>query len=99
MEYFGLGTGAFSQLTRKFMQEEFNDKTPNVDGTRLVETRAELHASVLNHYRYYSYGASLEPSSWSVFAMSHSIIKEMEGDLNDGLVRYSRPDRYSIPPC
>lgn len=37
--------------------------------------------------RYYSYGASLEPSSWSVFAKSHAIIKQMEGGLNDGLVR------------
>ncbi|PVI06713.1 alpha/beta-hydrolase [Periconia macrospinosa] len=72
MEYFGLETGAFSQLTRKFMQEEFNEKTPDVEGIK-----------------YYSYGASLEPSSWSVFAMSHSIIKEMEGGLNDGLVSVS----------
>ncbi|KAH7138643.1 Alpha/Beta hydrolase protein [Dendryphion nanum] len=36
--------------------------------------------------RYYSYGASLEPSSWSVFAASHSIIKRIEGGVNDGLV-------------
>ncbi|KAJ4292743.1 lipase 2 [Kalmusia sp. IMI 367209] len=69
MEYFGLETGAFSQLTRKYMQEEFNDKTPDVEGIR-----------------YYSYGASLEPSRWSVFALSHSIIKQQEGGLNDGLV-------------
>ncbi|KAF1954528.1 alpha/beta-hydrolase [Byssothecium circinans] len=72
MEYFGLETGAFSQLTRNFMQGEFNDKTPDVDGIK-----------------YYSYGASLEPSAWSVFAKSHSIIKEMEGGLNDGLVSVS----------
>lgn len=37
--------------------------------------------------RYYSYGASLEPSRWSVFAPSHAIIKPVEG-INDGLVRY-----------
>lgn len=35
--------------------------------------------------KYYSYGASLEPSTWSVFAPSHAIIKSTEG-LNDGLV-------------
>ncbi|KAF2246963.1 alpha/beta-hydrolase [Trematosphaeria pertusa] len=69
MDYFGLETGAFSQLTRRYMQGEFNDKTPNVRGIR-----------------YYSYGASLEPSFWSVFAASHAIIKNMEGGLNDGLV-------------
>jgi triacylglycerol lipase len=34
MEYFGLETGAFSQLTRKYMQTEFNPKTPNVEGIR-----------------------------------------------------------------
>lgn len=34
MEYFGLETGAFSQLTRKFMLSEFNNKTPNVDGIK-----------------------------------------------------------------
>jgi triacylglycerol lipase len=30
----------------------------------------------------------LEPSSWSVFALSHSVIKQREGGINDGLVRY-----------
>lgn len=35
--------------------------------------------------KYYSYGASLEPNKWSVFAPSHAIIKSTEG-LNDGLV-------------
>ncbi|KAH6878673.1 Alpha/Beta hydrolase protein [Alternaria rosae] len=35
--------------------------------------------------KYYSYGASLEPTRWSVFAPSHGIIKAKEG-LNDGLV-------------
>ena len=70
MSYVGLETDAFSQLTRKFMKEEFNSKTPDVEGIK-----------------YYSYGASLEPSSWSVFTMSHAIIKEMEGGPNDGLVR------------
>jgi triacylglycerol lipase len=37
--------------------------------------------------KYYSYGASLEPARWSVFAPSHAIIKPKEG-VNDGLVRY-----------
>lgn len=35
--------------------------------------------------KYYSYGASLEPNKWSVFAASHTIVKRTEG-LNDGLV-------------
>jgi hypothetical protein len=35
-ETFGLETGAFSQLTRKYMNEEFNPKTPNVDDVKYV---------------------------------------------------------------
>lgn len=69
MEYFGLETGAFSQLTREYMTTNFNPKTPNIPDVK-----------------YYSYGASLEPSRWSVFAPSHAIIKPIEG-VNDGLVR------------
>lgn len=34
MEYFGFETGAFSQLTTKYMKENFNPKTPNVDSIR-----------------------------------------------------------------
>jgi triacylglycerol lipase len=34
MEYFGLETGAFSQLTRTYMQGEFNEKTPDVPGIK-----------------------------------------------------------------
>ncbi|KAF2140006.1 uncharacterized protein K452DRAFT_299970 [Aplosporella prunicola CBS 121167] len=69
LEFFGFETGAFSQLTRKYMQEEFNPKTPDREGVR-----------------YYSYGASLEPTYWSVFRPSHDIIKVLEEEQNDGLV-------------
>lgn len=34
MEAFGLETGAFSQLTRKYMDEKFNPKTPDVEGVK-----------------------------------------------------------------
>jgi triacylglycerol lipase len=34
LEMFGLETGAFSQLTRKYMRENFNPKTPDVSGIR-----------------------------------------------------------------
>lgn len=69
MEYFGLETGAFSQLTQEYMKNNFNPKTPDIPDVK-----------------YYSYGASLEPTRWSVFAPSHSIVKAKEG-INDGLVR------------
>ncbi|KAJ5681472.1 Arrestin-like N-terminal [Penicillium maclennaniae] len=61
-------TGAFSQLTRKYMSETFNPNTPDVDGVR-----------------YFSYGAAVQPSIWSVFRLSHKILAQMEGP-NDGLV-------------
>jgi hypothetical protein len=32
LEFFGFETGAFSQLTRKYMQENFNQKTPDREG-------------------------------------------------------------------
>ena len=48
-----------------------------------------IGSKIDRNIRYYSYGASLEPSSWSVFALSHSIIKQREGGINDGLVRYN----------
>jgi triacylglycerol lipase len=70
MEYFGFETGAFSQLTRDYMKNSFNPRTPDIADVK-----------------YYSYGASLEPNRWSVFAASHAIVKQTEG-LNDGLVRY-----------
>jgi len=38
-----------------------------------------------NDYRYYSYGASLDPGLLSVFRQSHRIVKAVEGS-NDGLV-------------
>ena len=69
LEYFGLETAAFSQLTGKYMREEFNPNTPDVTGIN-----------------YYSYGASLEPTRLSIFRPSHSVIRELEGAPNDGLV-------------
>lgn len=69
LEFIGFETGAFSQLTRQYMQEQFNPKTPDADGVR-----------------YFSYGASLEPTFWSIFRPSHRIIKRIEGAPNDGLV-------------
>lgn len=35
--------------------------------------------------RYFSYGAAVQPSIWSLFRLSHKILAQMEGP-NDGLV-------------
>ncbi|RAH49462.1 triglyceride lipase [Aspergillus brunneoviolaceus CBS 621.78] len=35
--------------------------------------------------RYFSYGASMQPSFWSVFRLSHRLLQQVEG-YNDGLV-------------
>lgn len=71
-------TGAFGQLTRKYMAEEFNPQTPDVEGVR-----------------YFSYGATVQPTLWSAFRHSHRIVMEAEGP-NDGLVsvRSSRWGTY-----
>jgi hypothetical protein len=34
LEFIGFETGAFSQLTRRYVQEQFNPKTPDADGVR-----------------------------------------------------------------
>lgn len=52
----------------------------------------------IHDVKYYSYGASLEPSRWSVFAASHAIVKRTEG-LNDGLVRYALAYRGTRHIC
>lgn len=39
----------------------------------------------LSQCRYYSYGATVDPSFWSVFRQSHRIVEREEGP-NDGLV-------------
>lgn len=36
-------------------------------------------------FSYFSYGATIEPTLWSVFRQSHRIIEEHEGP-NDGMV-------------
>ena len=39
--------------------------------------------------KYFSYGASLNPTIWSIFAYSHVVIKKLERADNDGLVSVS----------
>ncbi|KAI9825027.1 MAG: hypothetical protein M1826_007105 [Phylliscum demangeonii] len=68
LEFLHMESGAFSQLTRRYMEENFNPKTPDLPGVR-----------------YFSYGASVEPSWLSVFRHSHGVIERTEGP-NDGLV-------------
>ncbi|KAL2003056.1 hypothetical protein VTN02DRAFT_5134 [Thermoascus thermophilus] len=67
-ERLNINTGAFNQLTCKYMEEEFNPNTPDVEDVR-----------------YFSYGATFQPSFWSVFRHPHRILEEKEGP-NDGLV-------------
>lgn len=92
LEYLRMESGAFSQLTRRYMQEEFNPKTPDRTGIRcvlrvnlvvLLEEECRSHMSHVK--RYYSYGATVEPTLFSVFRHSHRIVEREEGP-NDGLV-------------
>jgi triacylglycerol lipase len=68
LDNLGINHGAFCQLTRKYMKEEFNPKTPDKEGVR-----------------YFSYGATVNPSIWSAFRQPGRIMTQEEGP-NDGLV-------------
>ncbi len=47
----GYSTGAFNQLTRKYMQEEFNPKTPDKEGVRYFSYGATAHPGFLSAFR------------------------------------------------
>lgn len=52
LEKFGLETGAFTQLTRKYMAENFNPKTPDLEGVKyavdpIYRCFAYIHLQVL----------------------------------------------------
>jgi triacylglycerol lipase len=51
MERIGLGTGAFQQLTRSYMQNEFNPATPDADGTKYFSYGASFHAPLWSAFR------------------------------------------------
>jgi triacylglycerol lipase len=48
---FGVNTGAFSQLTRKYMREEFNPKTPDLPGVRYFSYGAILRPALWSAFR------------------------------------------------
>jgi triacylglycerol lipase len=86
LQSIGIETGAFSQLTRRYMQEDFNPRTPDLEGVRFVNSFKGLIADICWLVsRYFSYGATVEPAIWSAFRQSHRIIEREEGP-NDGLV-------------
>ena len=66
----GWDSGAFAQLTRKYMIEEFNDKTPDDPQVRYFSYGAML----VN-----------KPPLLSPFRLSHRLLEQLEGP-NDGLV-------------
>lgn len=45
LEFFGLESGAFSQLTREYMINNFNPKTPDLPGVKLVNLSNEPYTS------------------------------------------------------
>ncbi|KAK1776118.1 Alpha/Beta hydrolase protein [Copromyces sp. CBS 386.78] len=66
----GFETGAFNQLTKKYMIEHFNPKTPDDPEVRYFSYGAMVHD---------------KPPLLSPFRLSHGIIHDIEGP-NDGLV-------------
>ncbi|KAF2148327.1 triacylglycerol lipase [Myriangium duriaei CBS 260.36] len=51
LEFFGLESGAFSQLTQKYMNEEFNPKTPNDPNVRYYSYGAAFDPGWLSMFR------------------------------------------------
>lgn len=66
----GMGTAAFAQLTRDFMDREFNPSTPDNPGVRYFSYGAAIQG---------------RPPLLSPFRLSHRILDKMDGP-NDGLV-------------
>lgn len=51
LEYFGIETGAFRQLTEKYMIEKFNPRTPNVEGVKYYSYGACMQPHLLSMFR------------------------------------------------
>lgn len=51
LEFFGLETGAFSQLTQKYMRESFNPRTPDVEGVRYYSYGATMEPYLFSMFR------------------------------------------------
>lgn len=51
LNYFGLETGAFEQLTMKYMAESFNPRTPDVDGIEYYSYGATLRPRLTSVFR------------------------------------------------
>ena len=51
LEFFGLETGAFSQLTREYMNENFNPKTPDREGVQYYSYGAFVEPYPLSMFR------------------------------------------------
>ncbi|PBP25470.1 triacylglycerol lipase [Diplocarpon rosae] len=50
-ERVGMGTGAFKQLTKKYMQEEFNPRTPDARGVQYFSYGATVNPSIWSAFR------------------------------------------------
>jgi triacylglycerol lipase len=48
----GISTGAFSQLTQKYMQEEFNPKTPDARGVQYFSYGATVEPGLFSPFRH-----------------------------------------------
>lgn len=70
IERAGFGTGAFAQLTRRYMEEDFNPRTPDVEGVR---------------YFSYGAAMAGPPALLNPFRASFRVLEREEGP-NDGLV-------------
>lgn len=63
LDFIGMETGAFKQLTREYMADSFNPRTPDAEGTRYYSYGASMP----------------DPHLFSLFRKPHKVIEQVEG--------------------
>ena len=51
LEYFGIETGAFRQLTEEYMREKFNPRTPDLESVRYYSYGAAMQPHFMSMFR------------------------------------------------
>lgn len=51
LEFFGIETGAFRQLTPQYMADKFNPRTPNIEGVKYYSYGATMQPHLLSMFR------------------------------------------------
>lgn len=83
LEFFGMETGAFQQLTRDYMAQSFNPRTPDMDGVQYYSYGAQIQPRLLSIFRK-SHGIieSYEGPNDGIVSVSSSMWGTYKGTLD-----------------